>query len=86
MTYIDSLHVIYNVQVWFRKNCIDDLPNDSDIWAREFRKWLAEQGGEIDRDDYFSPRLRNGLGLAPGYDRLKFERDEDATIFLLRWS
>ena len=84
MTYIDNVSVIYNIQVWFRKNCIDDLPNDSDIWAREFRKWLAEQGGEIEpsKEGY----LRNSLEIAPGYDRLKFERDEDATLFILRWS
>ena len=87
MTYIDSLRVIYNLQVWFRENRIDDLPNDTSIWSREFRKWLSEQGCEIEHDeDEFCRKIRNGLGLAPGYDRLKFERDVDATLFMLRWS
>ena len=87
MIYIDSLKVIRNVQVWYRQNCMDDLPNDSSIWSREFRKWLAVQGCEIEHDeDEFCRNFRNGLGLAPGCDRLKFERDEDATIFLLRWA
>jgi hypothetical protein len=84
MTYIDNTTVIYNIQIWFRRNCIDDLPNDDIIWAREFRRWLAEQGGEIEHAE--KSYLRNSLGIAPGYDRLKFERDEDATMFLLRWA
>jgi hypothetical protein len=87
MTYIYSLKVICNVQVWYRQNCIDDLPNDSSIWSREFRKWLAVQGCEIEHDeDEFCRSLRNGLGISLGYDRLKFEQDADATAFLLRWS
>lgn len=87
MTYIDSLKVIYNVQVWYRQNCMDDLPNDSSIWSREFRKWLAEQGCKIEHhEDEFCRKLRNGLDMTPGYDRFKFERDEDATMFLLRWA
>ena len=86
MTYIDSLRVIYNVQVWFRNNRIDDLPNDTSIWSREFSKWLADQGGEIDINEEFCQGWRNGLGISPGYDRLKFERDEDAILFILRWS
>lgn len=87
MTYIDDLRVIYNVQVWFRENFIDDLPNDSDIWSREFRKWLADQGCEIDNEVSQATRMiRNSLGLAPGYDRFKFNRNEDAVIFVLRWS
>jgi hypothetical protein len=87
MIYIDSLTVIRNVQVWYRQNCMDDLPNDSSIWSREFRKWLAVQGCEIEHDeDEFCRSLRNGLGISLGYDRLKFERDEDATMFLLRWA
>ena len=84
MTYIDNVNVIYNIQVWFRKNRIDNLPNDVSIWAREFRLWLAEQGGEIEPAN--ERYVRNSLGIAPCYDRLKFERDEDATAFLLRWS
>lgn len=87
MTYIDSLQVIYNVQVWFRNNRMDDLPNNSTIWSREFSKWLADQGGEIDINEELPRNWRNEcLGLSPGYDRLKFERNEDATAFLLRWS
>jgi len=84
MTYIKNLTVIHNIQVWFRQNCMDDLPNDDVIWAREFRQWLSDQGCEIVLNE--KEYLRNALNIAPGYDRLKFERDEDATAFLLRWA
>jgi hypothetical protein len=85
VTYVDNTTVIYNIQVWFRQNCIDNLPNDSCVWASEFRQWLAEQGGEIELNNAHA-YLRNSLEIAPGYDRIKFERNEDATVFLLRWS
>jgi hypothetical protein len=83
MTYIDDVEVVYNLQVWFRKNSIDSLPNDDRAWRGEFEAWLREQGCEIERGN--DRLLRNSFGMAPGYDRLRFDRDEDAMLFALRW-
>jgi hypothetical protein len=84
MTYIDDINIIYNLQYWFRKNRIDDLDNNDKVWAENFKQWLAEQGCEI---DYANNRvLRNSLGIAPNYDKLRFANSKDATIFVLRWS
>jgi len=30
--------------------------------------------------------MRNSLGIAPHYDKLVFENEQDATMFTLRWS
>ena len=61
-----------------------NLVNDDKVWALEFRKWLKEQGAKIEH----SPKgvLRNSLNVSPGFDRLVFEDDRDATMFILRWS
>ena len=64
---------------------MDDLPNDDRIWAREYRKWLAERGGQIIKGDP-RPVIRNALDIAPGYDKFGFENEKDATIFVLKWS
>lgn len=78
--------IIYgNTQVYFRKHYIDKLPNDDKIWAREYAKWLAEQGAVIVRPDKID-LLKNSLGISPTYDKFGFERQEDATLFALRWS
>jgi len=84
MIYIDDTSIVYNLQVWFRQNRIDDLANNESVWRVEFETWLWQQGCEIERSN--DRVLRNSLGLAPGYDRLKFCRDEDAVWFKLRWS
>jgi hypothetical protein len=62
------------------KNFLNENLEQSDV----FRYWLEDQGCKIELSA--KSYLRNSLGIAPGYDRLKFERDEDATVFLLRWA
>lgn len=84
MTYIDDINIIYNIMSWFRKNMIDDLPNDDTIWKIAFTNWLMGQGCTIEYSQLVV--LRNGLGFAPNYDQLRFDRDEDATLFMLRWT
>lgn len=76
--------IMVNLQIYFRKNILPELPNDDRLWADSFKLWLSEQGAAI---DYHPGRLlRNGLGIAPHYDRLVFEKEQDATFFILRWS
>lgn len=85
MIYIDDIGMIYNVQAWFIiHNRPRYLDNDSQVWAQAFRDWLAQQGCEIEHSA--SQVLRNSLGIAPNYDRLRFHNDHDATVFALRWS
>jgi len=84
MTYIDDADVVYNLQRWFRKNRIDSSPNDDRIWIEVFESWLRDQGCEIERSH--DRVLRNSLGIASGYDRLRFEHERDAVLFQLRWS
>jgi len=84
MTYINDFNIIINIQVWYRHNRLDNLANDDRVWREDFRAWLKEQGCEIDLSN--NRLLRNSLGIAPGYDRLRFEDDRDATVFILRWS
>ena len=76
--------IFYNSQVWFASNLLPGLPNDDKVWAPTYRQWLLEQGAVLECVD--RNVLRNSLGVAPGYDHLVFERDEDLTMFVLRWS
>lgn len=83
MILLDTNELYYNTQVYFRKNLMDDLPNDDDVWREEYHKWLKSQGAKI----VFSKELiRNILGIAPGYDKFGFENEHDATLFVLKWS
>lgn len=84
MKYINDVNIYYNTQVYFREHCMNDLPNDSRVWARAFRDWLATQGCEIEqtRGDV----VRNSLDFAPHYDSFRFSNDRDATVFILRWA
>ncbi len=87
MTIIDpdlSAKMYYNTHDYFRKHYIDNLPNDIKLWAERYREWLAEQGCFIVRSE--RPILRNGLDIAPHYDRFSFKHEKDATMFVLRWS
>ena len=86
MTYINDFNIINNIQVWYRHNRLVNLANDDRVWREDFRAWLKEQGCEIDPGPGNNRLLRNGLGIAPHYDRLRFEDDRDATVFILRWS
>jgi hypothetical protein len=79
-----SSDIYYNTQVWFARNVIPGLSNDDKIWAQEYKKWLLKQGAVVEHYDLGV--IRNSIGVAPGYDYLVFERDEDLTMFALRWS
>lgn len=76
--------IYYNTQIWFTRNIIPKLPNDDREWAQEYRKWMLGQGAVVEHSD--RDVIRNGIGIAPGYDYLVFERDEDLSMFVLRWS
>lgn len=85
MTYLPTEDIYYNTQVYFRKNCWSNMPNDDRVWAERYRKWLAEQGCVIVH--YSETNLiTNSLGIAPGFHYFAFEKSEDATLFKLRWS
>lgn len=74
----------FNVQIWFARHILPELPNDDQSWASGFRKWLKMQGARIE----MSPLdvSRNGVNVAIGHDRMVFDTKQDYLIFLLRWS
>jgi hypothetical protein len=84
MIYIDDPQVNCNIQIWFAKNLLPELPNDETVWASGFRVWLREQGCEIElsRDAI----IRNSLEFEPFYDKLRFDDDRLATVFLMKWT
>jgi len=85
MKIIENPDIWYNLQIHFSNNIIPGLENNDRIWAAAFRQWLKEQGADIEL--VMGQRLlRNSLGIAPRYDRLVFESDGDATMFILRWA
>lgn len=85
MKYIDDPDIWYNLQIHFSNNFIPHLEHDDRVWAMAFRRWLKDQGADIEM--VMNQRLvRNSFGIAPRYDRLVFENDGDATMFVLRWS
>lgn len=84
MKILADQEIMYTLQVYFRKNILPELDNDDRLWSDKFKLWLSEQGAAI---DYHPGRLlRNGLGIAPHYDRLVFEDESKLTMFMLRWS
>lgn len=85
MIYLNNTNIYYNTQVYFRKNCMSNLPNDAIIWALEYRKWLATQGAIIVSDEDYD-LIRNSLGFAPGFDRFGFKNERDATLFCIKWA
>ena len=85
MKYVDNPDLWYNLQIHFKNNIMPNLANDDRVWAAAFRLWLKEQGAEIEQamnQRYF----RNSLGISSHHDRLVFENERDATMFILRWS
>lgn len=85
MKYIENPDIWYNLQIHFSNNFIPHLEYDHKVWALAFRRWLKDQGADIEL--VMGQRLlRNSFGIAPRYDRLVFENDEDATMFILRWA
>jgi hypothetical protein len=85
MKYIDGPDIWYNLQLHFSNNFIPRLEYDDKVWAAAFRRWLKDQGADIEMK-LGQRLLRNSFGIAPHYDRLVFEHDRDATMFILRWS
>ena len=84
MKYIQDSDLWYTLQVYFKNIIMPDLANDDKVWAHEFRRWLKEQGAEIEQSPY--RLVRNSLGIAPHYDKLVFEDEQRLTWFVLRWS
>jgi hypothetical protein len=84
MIIINDISVMYNTFMYFRKHYIPDLPNDDETWASVYNEWLGSQGAKILKTNL--DILRNGLDFNPVYDKLVFENDADATLFLLKWS
>ena len=85
MKYIQDSDLWYTLQVYFKNNIMPNLVNDDKVWAHEFRRWLKEQGAEIEH--LMNQRLvRNSLGIAPHYDKLFFEDEQRLAWFVLRWS
>jgi hypothetical protein len=84
MQSIQDFDLWYRLQRYFADNIMPKLANDNQVWAREFRQWLLLQGAVIEH----SPErlVRNGLDVAPGFDRLVFQDDRLATVFILRWA
>lgn len=85
MKYINSPDIWYNLQIHFSNNFIPHLEYDDRVWAAEFRQWLKDQGADIEMELGYR-LIRNSFGIAPHYDRLVFEDDGDATVFVLRWA
>jgi hypothetical protein len=76
-----------NIRPHYRRYFIDNLPNDETAWINGFRQWLAEQGCTVIRTKTENEIIVvDPLGIAPGHDRLCFDREQDATLFVLKWS
>jgi hypothetical protein len=93
MFYLPTQTFYGNCQLGFVKACLtpQEIYNFSSGMAEEkrrrFHAWLAEQGCVVvEHKPAFSGLIRNGLGVAPGYDRFGFERDQDRVLFALRWA
>jgi hypothetical protein len=98
---IPTNEIYYKTQTFFAKNILPALPNDDRAWAKGYSEWLKEQGaiivegaGRGHRHPSASqlraagalPRVKTSLGVAPFYDFFEFEKDSDATMFVLRWA
>jgi hypothetical protein len=84
MKYIQDSDLWYTLQIYFKNNILINLVNDDKVWAYGFRRWLKEQGAEIEQSPY--RLVRNSLGIAPHYDRLFFENEQRLAWFVLRWA
>lgn len=85
MVIIRADKVYINARIYFAHNILDKLPNDDKVWAKVFKKWLRSQGATIVRNRRVN-FMRDSLGVASGYDKIKFNQDKFATVFLMRWS
>lgn len=87
-TYIPTNPIHYNTRKYFRENIIDTLPNDEKVWATVYRSWLAEQGCKIviSKKNWYTHLISDVLDVTPGYHEFEFDKEEDALIFVLKWS
>jgi hypothetical protein len=84
MIYLETDNLYYNSQVWFAEHILPNLINNESAWAFAYRKWIKEQGATI--VPHVPQMLVNSLGISPGYDKFKFDNEQDAVMFTLRWS
>lgn len=84
MILLETNDLYFNTQVYFRNNLMDDLPNDDKVWREAYHIWLKSQGAVIVKSNH--NLVRNVLGVAPFNDKFGFENEQDATMFVLRWS
>ena len=85
MKYIDNPNIWYNLQTYFKNNIMPGLENDDMVWALEFKRWVKEQGADIEPAENIQ-YLPNSLHISPQYDRLVFEDDRDAMMFIWKLS
>lgn len=82
--------IYFNTRRWFRNKLISFDPRvmgeigDFDVYFR-YKHWLAKQGAQIIKHPNRT-LITDWLGVAPGYDKFEFQREQDATMFILRWS
>ena len=86
MTYLETDQLHFITRKYFRDHIIETLPNNETDWYNGYRSWLAEQGREIVKLNPGRDFVVDILGVAPGYDQFAFADEQDATLFLLRWS
>ena len=86
MIYLDTAQLYYSNRKYFRDHIIDSLPNNETDWYNGYRSWLAEQGCEIVRPQSDKDIVVDILGVASGYDKFSFQQEEDAVMFVLKYS
>ena len=86
----DALYIKVR-QHWYNSLTYDKMEIGSSIrlgdnHRSQFRKWLAEQGCKIVLPEGQPTQLVfDSLGVSPGYHVFEFEREADATMFVLRY-
>lgn len=77
----------YNARdYWFSNHSGPEVDRPGRLQNRKyFRNWIQDQGAAIiTPSDYLL--LYDRAGVAPGYSQLRFDDDEQATFFVLKWS
>jgi len=87
MITLETTKLYYNVRIHYRNEMEDDIRFKVDARLL-FHRWLKEQGCRtLIPSKYNSEQLLvDTLGIALGYTVFEFEREEDATVFVLRHS
>ena len=84
MILLETNDLYFNTQVYFKNNLMGDLPNNDKVWRQTYHAWLKSQGAVIVKSNH--NLVCNVLGVAPFSDKFGFENEQDATMFVLRWS